>query len=50
MMGHFRMLAGSAAHHPDRRLSKLSMLSDAERTQLLAAERRGSLRCRSVSR
>ncbi|MGZ4316695.1 MAG: non-ribosomal peptide synthetase, partial [Gaiellaceae bacterium] len=37
MMEHFRTLAGSAAQHPDRRLSKLSMLSEKERTRLLAS-------------
>src|SRR5439155_24722678 len=37
MMEHFRTLAGSAATTPERRLSKLSMLSDAERSRLLVS-------------
>ena len=35
MMEHFRALATSAAEHPDRRLSRLPMLSEAERARVL---------------
>jgi amino acid adenylation domain-containing protein len=37
MMEHFRTLAGSAAASPDRRLSKLPMLGEAERAKLVRA-------------
>jgi amino acid adenylation domain-containing protein len=37
MMEHFRALAESAASSPDRRLSRLSMLSEAERTKVLVS-------------
>jgi amino acid adenylation domain-containing protein len=37
MMEHFRALAQSAGSSPDRRLSRLSMLSDAERATVLVA-------------
>ena len=35
MLEHFRTLAGNAAVNPDTRLSKLSMLSEAERSRVL---------------
>jgi amino acid adenylation domain-containing protein len=37
MMEHFRSLAESAANSPDRPLSRLSMLSEAERSKVLVA-------------
>ncbi len=37
MMEHFRTLAESAASGPDRRLSRLSMLSEAERAKVLVS-------------
>ena len=39
MMEHFRTLAASAVQSPERRLSKLPMLSERERTRLLASTR-----------
>jgi amino acid adenylation domain-containing protein len=37
MMEHFRTLAESAGHNPDRRLSQLSMLSESERAKVLVS-------------
>jgi aspartate racemase len=37
MAGHFRTLLDGIVAHPDRRLSRLPLVSDAERRQLLAA-------------
>jgi amino acid adenylation domain-containing protein len=37
MMEHFRTLAESAAHNPDRPLSRLSMLSEGERAKVLVS-------------
>jgi len=42
MMEHFRSLAESAGNNPDRPLSRLSMLTEAERSQVLVAWNRHS--------